>query len=934
MQEYIFIKGARQHNLKNIDLKIPRNKFIVITGLSGSGKSSLAFDTLYAEGQRRYVESLSSYARQFLEQLQKPQVESIQGLPPAISIEQRSWGGNPRSIVATQTEIYDYLRVLFARVGEVFCPYCNIKITSQTVDQMVNSIFSWPQGSKIFIVASVVRGRKGEYTTLFKNLQKEGFLRVRVDGQFHQLPLNFSLEKYKIHNIDVVVDRLILRPENKKRLIDSLEVALKLGKGVVQIIKDGVQEYTFSQNFACSKCGFSLPEIEPRIFSFNSPYGACPSCNGLGTKMEFDPDLCIPDKNKTIREGAIEPWRRGGRGYIMYYRALLRQLAQELDFSLDVPFKNLPRKIQKIILYGGDVYVWGRPFEGLIPHLERLFNQTTSDYLKQELTRFMSNLPCPQCKGARLKKESLSVYIEGKNIWDIVRMSIGRAYEFFNSLKLKGEKEKIAQDVLKEIIRRLKFCIEVGLDYITLDRKSSTLSGGEAQRIRLATQLGSGLVGVMYILDEPTIGLHKRDNKRLLSTLRKLRDLPNTVIVVEHDEDTINAADFVIDLGPGAGRDGGYVVYSGSREGLFKCENSLTAKYLKGELHIPVPSRRRDYRNRKQLILEGCRHNNLKNITVKFPLGVFICVSGVSGSGKSSLVEETLYRALAQKFYNSREKPGEFRRMKGAEFIDKVIVVDQSPIGRTPRSNPATYSGVFTHIRRLFSQMPEARVRGYSSSRFSFNVKGGRCEACQGEGVKKIEMHFLPDVYVVCDVCKGKRYNEATLNVKYKGYSIADVLEMTVNQAMELFSTIPPIQHILQTLQDVGLGYIQLGQPATTLSGGEAQRLKLASQLRKKQTGKTLYILDEPTTGLHFDDIKKLIDVLQRLVDKGNTVIVVEHNMDVLKCADYIIDLGPEAGEEGGYIVGCGSPEELMQIPSSYTGRFLKEKMQKDKINV
>ncbi len=928
MFDYIYIKGARVHNLRGINLKLPRNKLIVITGVSGSGKSSLAFDTLYAEGQRRYVESLSSYARQFLEQLQKPDVEHIEGLSPAISIEQRSSGANPRSIVATQTEIYDYLRLLFARAGQVYCPYCNVEISSQTIDNIVRSILSWPQNTPIVIMAPLVRGKKGQYVNLFKNLQKQGFTSLRIDGEYVDLPLNRDLDRYKTHTIEVIVDKLRITKDNESRLNESLELASKMGSGLVYVIKDK-QAVLFSQNFSCPKCGFSLAELEPRNFSFNSPYGACPSCKGLGTKVEFDPDLCIPDKDKSIREGAIEPWKRGGRGYIMYYRSLLRELSEELGFSLDTPFKKLPRKVKEIILYGCDIEVWGRPFEGLIPHLERIFNETDSQYLKEELTRFMSTLPCPQCQGQRLKKESLCVYVGGKNIWDIVKMSVGECLRFFQNLELPEEKAKVCQEVIKEIKKKLKFCIDVGLDYITLDRRSSTLSGGEHQRIRLATQLGSGLVGVLYILDEPTIGLHKRDNMRLLKTLKHLKDMPNTVVVVEHDEDTIKSADFVVDLGPGAGKHGGKVVYEGSLEGLMRHRTSLTARYLREELRIPLPLKRRDYRNKPSLILEGCRHNNLKNITVRFPLGVFICVSGVSGSGKSSLVEDTLWQALSQKLYRSYKKPGEFKRMRGEEYIDKVIIVDQSPIGRTPRSNPATYSGVFTPIRKLFSQLPEARLRGFGPSRFSFNVRGGRCEACRGEGLKKIEMHFLPDVYVRCTECLGKRYNESTLKVKYKGYSIADVLEMTVQEALNLFDSIPHIKSILKTLDDVGLGYIQLGQSATTLSGGEAQRLKLASQLRKKSTGRTLYILDEPTTGLHFDDIRKLIDVLQRIVDKKNTVIVVEHNLDVIKCADYIIDLGPEGGEDGGYVVCCGSPEEIINNVSSYTARYLKDKLRK-----
>jgi len=939
----IIIRGAKEHNLKNINLKLPRNKLIVITGLSGSGKSSLAFDTIYAEGQRRYVESLSSYARQFLEQLQKPNVEYIEGLSPAIAIEQRTAGGNPRSTVATQTEIYDYLRLLFARIGQVACYQCGQPIERQSSQEIVERITTQPQNTDIQILAPIVRGKKGEYKDIFSQIQKAGFVRCRVDGKIYELPLKIKLAKYKIHNIEVVVDRLVIKPEIKNRLTDSIETALKISKGIVIItarrtphtvqqntksynLQSGVcSEMIFNEQYACTKCGISYTEVEPRIFSFNSPYGACPSCNGLGTKLEFDSDLIIPDKDKSINAGAIEPWRRGGRGYILYYRWLIRELSSQMGFDLDTPFRKLKKDVKNAIIYGTDEYVGGKPFEGIIPHLERLFHQTQSDYLKEEISRFMSSLPCPVCLGARLKKESLAITISGKNIWEVAQMSIKEALSFFSNLVLTKRQKIIAYQVLKEIIQKLQFWIDVGLDYLTLDRRSSTLSGGEAQRIRLATQVGSGLVGVLYILDEPSIGLHQRDNAKLISTLKALRNLGNTLIVVEHDESTIRNADFIVDLGPGAGRYGGEVVFSGIKEDLLKYRDSLTAKYLRKELKIDVPRERRPCGMRKFLEIKGAKEHNLKNIDVKLPLGVFICVTGVSGSGKSTLIDEILYRSLAQRLYKSREKPGLCDKIIGQEFIDKVIVVDQSPIGRTPRSNPATYTGVFGYIREVFSKLPQARVRGYKPGRFSFNVKGGRCEACTGDGIKKIEMHFLPSVYVRCDVCKGRRFNEATLEVKYKGKSIADCLDMTIEEALDVFANIPKIKNILLTLYDVGLGYIQLGQSATTLSGGEAQRVKLSSELSKRSTGKTLYILDEPTTGLHFADVEKLLSCLQRLVQKGNTVCVIEHNLEVIKCADYIIDLGPEGGDKGGEVVVAGSPEELVKAHNSYTGQFLKK---------
>lgn len=936
MEDSIIIQGAKEHNLKNINLKLPRNKLIVITGLSGSGKSTLAFDTIYAEGQRRFVESLSSYARQFLEQLQKPDVEYIAGLSPTIAIEQRTAGGNPRSTVATQTEIYDYLRLLFARIGKAYCYLCGAPIDKQSSQEIVEKIMNMPIGTDIQLLAPLIRGRKGEYKEIFSSIQKSGFVRCRVDGKTYELAHKIKLAKYKVHNIEVIVDRLVVKPEIKNRLTDSVETALKVGKGMVIVsgplgfVRDGsrdgeLSDLVFSERYACVKCGISYAEVEPRIFSFNSPYGACPECNGLGTKLEFDPDLVIPDKNKSINEGALEPWKRGGRGYILYYRWLIRELSLKMKFDLDIPFKKLSKEVERCILYGCDEIAGNKPFEGIIPNLERLFHQTESNYLKEEISRFMSSLPCSLCRGARLKKESLSVKINAKNIRDVTAMPIKEAKDFFANLELTERQRIIAHQILKEIIQKLEFCIGVGLDYLALDRKSSTLSGGEAQRIRLATQVGSGLVGVLYILDEPSIGLHQRDNNKLLSTLNALRDLGNTLIVVEHDESTILASDYIVDLGPGAGRNGGEVVFSGSKEELLKNSGSLTAKYLRRELKIEIPKERRPWQNRNFLEIKGAAEHNLKNIDVKFPLGVFICVTGVSGSGKSTLIEEILFRSLAQKLYKSKEKPGSYKKLTGTGHIDKVIVVDQSPIGRTPRSNPATYTGLFSHIRDIFSRLPEARQRGYRPGRFSFNVKGGRCEACAGDGIKKIEMHFLPDVYVKCDVCKGLRFNAATLEVKYKGKSIAEALEMTTDAARELFDNIPKIKNILNYLYDVGLSYIQLGQSATTLSGGEAQRLKLSSELSKRSTGKTLYILDEPTTGLHFADVEKLLSVLQRLVGKGNTVIVIEHNLEVIKCCDYIIDLGPEGGDKGGEVVAEGAPEELVNNKNSYTAQFLRK---------
>lgn len=922
----IFVKGASEHNLKNIDIEIPRNKLCVITGLSGSGKSSLAFDTIYAEGQRRYVESLSSYARQFLEQLQKPNVEYIEGLSPAISIEQRRAGSNPRSTVGTQTEIYDYLRVLFARIGIPHCPKCGRNITRQSSQEITEKILKLPKSAKIKLLAPRIIGRKGEYRDLFNQLRKDGFLRLRVDGKLISLEdENIKLNKKKKHTIEVVIDRLVISDNIKKRLTDSVETALSMGEGVIMVNVESkgknAEDIFFSEKNACVHCGLSFGELVPRMFSFNSPYGACNLCGGLGNKMEIDPDLIVPDKTRPLI-GAVEPWRRGGKGLILYFRRYLRNLARYYDFDVDIPYNKLTRDMCNIVLYGDEEK--GGDFEGVIPNLERRFRETQSEYIKNEINKYMSVLPCPGCNGKRLKPEVLAVTIAGKNINEVTELSIKTAKDFFSGLKLTETEKLIAHQALKEIISRLKFMINVGLDYLTLDRQSSTLSGGEAQRIRLATQIGAGLVGVLYILDEPSIGLHQRDNSKLLDTLIALRDLGNTLIVVEHDEATIRKADFVIDLGPGAGEHGGEIVACGTTSDILKEKKSLTGKYLRGELKIKIPEKRRSYKERNVLTIKGAREHNLKNIDVDIPLGVFTAVTGLSGSGKSTLVDEILYRALAKKFYRSKEKPGLHNKIVGANFIDKVIVIDQSPIGRTPRSNPATYTGAFGPIRVLFSKLPESRVRGYMPGRFSFNVKGGRCEACGGDGIKKIEMHFLPDVYVPCEICKGHRFNEQTLAVKYKGKSIADVLEMSIEEASGLFENIPAVKTKLQTLYDVGLGYVKLGQSATTLSGGEAQRVKLSTELSKRSTGKTFYILDEPTTGLHFADIDKLLSVLQRLVDTGNSVLVIEHNLDVIKQADYIIDLGPEGGDDGGRIVAKGSPEEVAKIKSSYTGQFLK----------
>jgi excinuclease ABC subunit A len=935
----IIIRGAREHNLKNINVEIPRDKLVVLTGLSGSGKSSLAFDTIYAEGQRRYVESLSAYARQFLEQMEKPDVDSIEGLSPAISIEQKTTSKNPRSTVGTVTEIHDYLRLLFARVGRPHCPQCGKEIKSQTVQQIVDQVMALAPGTRLQILAPIIRGRKGEYRKEFDHLRKSGYVRVKVDEAIRDLSEEIILDKNKKHTIEVLVDRLVVKEKGEKRLADSLATALGLSDGVAKVEIVGGEELVFSEKFACVDCGVSYPEISPRMFSFNNPYGACPECDGLGTKMYLDPDLIVPDKDLSIREGAVIPWQ--GRTS-MHFHQTIDSLAEHYHIDLYAPFKTLSPQVQRVLLYGSDGeqikfyndrddrrHFYFREFEGVIPNLERRYRETDSEIIREEMERYMNVRPCPMCQGARLRQESLSVKINSLNIHQVTEKSIREALDFFENPELSAREREIARRILKEISERLGFLVNVGLDYLTLSRSSATLSGGESERIRLATQIGSGLVGVLYILDEPSIGLHQRDNARLLSTLKRLRDLGNTILVVEHDEETILSADYVLDLGPGAGVSGGMLVFSGTPQELLRAENSLTGWYLSGKLKIPIPVARRKPRG-KFLTLIGAGENNLKNITVRIPLGLFTCVTGVSGSGKSTLLLDTLYRALAQKIYHSKERPGKVRELQGVSEVDKVIEIDQSPIGRTPRSNPATYTGVFTYIRELFAQLPESRARGYRPGRYSFNVKGGRCEACSGDGIIKIEMHFLPDIYVTCEVCRGKRYNRETLEVQYKGKSIWDVLDMTVEQALKFFEHIPRIRGKLQTLADVGMGYIKLGQQATTLSGGEAQRVKLSRELSKRSTGRTVYILDEPTTGLHFDDIRKLLEVLNRLVDSGNTVIVIEHNLEVIKTADHIIDLGPEGGDAGGEIIAEGTPEEIAKIPSSYTGQFLQKIFARD----
>jgi len=930
----IVIRGARQHNLKDIDVTIPRNKLVVITGLSGSGKSTLAFDTIYAEGQRRYVESLSTYARQFLEKMDKPDVDSIEGLSPAISIQSRSTSKNPRSTVGTVTEIYDYLRLLFARIGHPFCPKCNLPITSQTINQVVDQIMKFKDQSKIQILSPVVDGRKGEHTNLLDRLRKEGFVRVEIDGDIMLLDSDIKLDKNRKHSIRVIIDRLIVSKTIRRRLTDSLELAFTLSDGLAIVDLIGETEHLFSQRASCPVCGFSFPPLTPQMFSFNNPLGACKECGGLGIKMYFDPDLIVPDPDLSLREGAIGPW---ADRHSVYFQQMLDSLVQHYGIDLYTPFRELPEQVQKAFLYGSGKeeirfyfdrddrrHFYKKPFEGIIPNLNRRYHETDSSISKEWIERFMNIRPCPQCNGARLRGESLAVKIGGKSISEVTSFSINKAQEYFQGLKLTEKEGTIGRQILKEIIKRLGFLNSVGLDYISLDRSTSTLSGGEEMRIRLATQIGSSLSGVLYVLDEPSIGLHHRDNNKLLQTLKRLKELGNTVLVVEHDPETILSADYIVDMGPGAGEHGGHVIFTGTPAEIVKDESSLTGQYLSGRLSIPVPALRRKG-NGKEVVIEGAAENNLKNIDVTIPLGTFTCITGVSGSGKSSLINQILYPALAQKFYHSKEMVGRMKRIRGSEYLDKAINIDQNPIGRTPRSNPATYTGVFTHIRDLFSRLPESRVRGYNSGRFSFNVDGGRCEACRGDGIIKIEMHFLPDVYVTCDVCKGLRYNRDTLEIRYKGKSIADVLDMTVAEAMMFFSPIPQIRGKLETLFNVGLGYIKLGQPATTLSGGEAQRIKLARELGKKNTGRTLYLLDEPTTGLHFADIQKLLDVLNHLVDLENTVVVIEHNMDIIKSADYIIDLGPEGGDKGGFIVGAGIPEEIASIEESYTGQFLKE---------
>jgi len=932
----IYVKWAREHNLKNIDISIPRDKLVVVTGLSGSGKSSLAFDTLYAEGQRRYIESLSAYARQFLGQMEKPDVDYIEGLSPAISIDQKTPRRNPRSTVGTVTEIYDYLRLLFARIGIPHCPNCGREIKQQTVEQMVDYIMGMEEGTRIQLMAPLVRGRKGEYVRLLEDVRKEGYVRVRIDGEMRELSEEIKLDRNKKHTIEVVVDRLVVRKGIQQRLTDSLETVLKLSDGLAIVDVIGAQEILFSQKYACPECGISIEELAPRLFSFNSPFGACPNCHGLGVLMEIDPDLIIPNPSLSLAEGAITvPGWNSGNGDSMT-RMFLEALAERYGFSLYTPVEELPKEIIDIILYGtrgekikvkydrnGSGY-FTTAFEGIIPNLQRRYYETDSESAREEIEAYMGNTPCPVCKGARLKPEALAVTVGGLNIYQVTNLSVRELLDFVDGLKLTPTQQLIAHQILKEIRSRLQFMVDVGLDYLTLSRPAGTLSGGEAQRIRLATQIGSSLVGVLYILDEPSIGLHQRDNERLIRTLKRLRDLGNTVIVVEHDEETIRSADFIVDMGPGAGAHGGRVVAAGTVEDIMNCPESITGQYLSGRKRIEIPAVRRQP-NDKWLEIIGASEHNLKNINVRIPLGVMTCVTGVSGSGKSTLVNEILYKALAKELNRAGVKPGRYERISGLEHLDKVINIDQSPIGRTPRSNPATYTGVFDYIREVFAMTSDAKVRGYNKGRFSFNVKGGRCEACRGDGIIRIEMQFLSDVYVPCEVCKGKRYNRETLQVRYKGKNIADVLDMTVEEAMGFFENIPRIHRKLQTLYDVGLGYIKLGQPSTTLSGGEAQRVKLATELSRRSTGRTIYILDEPTTGLHIADVHRLIDILHRLTDGGNTVVVIEHNLDVIKTADYIIDLGPEGGERGGMIVAQGTPEEVARTKGSYTGEFLRQ---------
>ncbi|ELC8389962.1 excinuclease ABC subunit UvrA [Clostridium perfringens] len=937
MKDKIIVKGAKVHNLKNVSLEIPRDKLIVFTGLSGSGKSSLAFDTIYAEGQRRYVESLSSYARQFLGQMDKPDVESIEGLSPAISIDQKTTSRNPRSTVGTVTEIYDYLRLLYARVGVPHCPKCGKEITQQSVDQIVDQIMELPERSKIMILAPIIRGRKGTHEKVLENIKKQGFVRARIDGEIYDLTEDeIKLEKNIKHNIEAVVDRIIVKDGIEGRLTDSIETSLKMAEGLVLVNIIGEEDRLYSEHFACADCGISIDELAPRMFSFNSPFGKCERCDGLGTLMEIDEDLVVPNKDLSIRGGAISTWGDSRMKEESWTYCVLKALMEKYNFDLDTPYKDLPKKVQEVLMYGEPeklkvtytkenvMAVYNHSFEGEINNLRRRYMETNSDTMKAEIEKYMSDNPCPKCKGARLKPEALAVTVGGKNIFEFTRMAIREELDFINSINFSEKDKIISSQIIKEIQSRLSFLINVGLDYLDLARKAGTLSGGEAQRIRLATQIGSQLMGVLYILDEPSIGLHQRDNDRLISTLKQLRDVGNTLIVVEHDEDTMREADYIVDIGPGAGEHGGEIVASGTLDEIMGNENSLTGKYLTGAKKVELPEKRRKG-NGNFITVKGAKENNLKNVTAKFPLGTLTMVTGVSGSGKSTLVNEILYKGLNKIVNKAKDLPGKFKEITGYENIDKIIDIDQSPIGRTPRSNPATYTGTFDIIRELFSQTQEAKMRGYKPGRFSFNVKGGRCEACSGDGIIKIEMQFLSDVYVPCEVCKGKRYNRETLEVKYKGKNIADVLNMTVEEALEFFENIPRIKNKLQTLMDVGLGYIRLGQPSTQLSGGEAQRIKLAYELSKRSTGKTLYILDEPTTGLHIHDVNRLVKILQRLVDGGNTVIVIEHNLDMIKCADYIVDLGPEGGAKGGTIIATGTPEKIAEAKESYTGKYLKK---------
>ena len=940
-RQYIRIRGANENNLKNIDVDIPRNELVVLTGLSGSGKSSLAFDTIYAEGQRRYMESLSSYARQFLGQMEKPDVESIEGLSPAISIDQKSTNHNPRSTVGTVTEIYDYFRLLYARVGIPHCPKCGREIAKQTVDQMVDQVMALPEGTKIQLLAPVVRGRKGTHAKLFERAKKSGYVRVRVDGNLYELSEDIALDKNIKHNIEIIVDRLVVKPGIEKRMTDSVESVLSLAEGLLIVDIIGGEPMNFSQSFSCPDCGISIEEIEPRSFSFNNPFGACPTCFGLGYKMEFDEDLIIPDKSLSINQGAIVVlgWQSANDGK-SFSNAILQALALKYNFSLDTPFEDYPKEIHDILIYGTNgekvavrykgqrgIGVYDIAFEGLIKNVERRYRETSAESTKAEYETFMRFTPCATCHGQRLKKESLAVTIGDKNIYEMTEMSVRDLRQYLDELQLTETQLKIGKEILKEIKGRLQFLVDVGLDYLSLSRATGTLSGGEAQRIRLATQIGSGLVGVAYIMDEPSIGLHQNDNDKLLATLKHLRDLGNTLIVVEHDEDTMRAADYVVDIGPGAGEHGGQVIATGTAEDIMKNPNSITGKYLSGKIKIPVPKTRRKPKGFLKVV--GAKENNLKNIDVKLPIGVLTCVTGVSGSGKSSLVNEILYKSLARKLNRARTIPGKCKKIEGMEQLDKVINIDQSPIGRTPRSNPATYTGMFDMIRDLFAATTDAKERGYKKGRFSFNVKGGRCEACSGDGILKVEMHFLPDVYVPCEVCGGKRYNRETLEVHYKGKTIYDVLEMTVEEALDFFKNVPRILNKVQTLYDVGLGYLKLGQPSTTLSGGEAQRIKLATELSKRSTGKTIYVLDEPTTGLHFADVHKLVEILHRLTDEGNTVVVIEHNLDVIKVADYIIDMGPDGGDRGGTVVVAGTPEQVAEHPTSYTGKYVKQMLER-----